>query len=73
MDAGLGEADTEAPPTGLPDEDAIPGTGVSMIMMEQWLEQIEGDPAFLLRNQFLIEERQQLEQRGGALMESRPW
>jgi Ca-activated chloride channel family protein len=43
-----------------------------MIMMEQWLEQIEGDPAILLRNQFLIEE-QQLEQRGGTLMEDRPW
>ncbi len=44
-----------------------------MIMMEQWLDRIEGDPAFLLRNQFLIEEQRQLEQRGGALMENRPW
>ncbi len=55
------------------DEDAIPGTGISMRMMEQWLEQIEGDPAYLLRNQFLIEERQELDRRGQMLMETRPW
>jgi Ca-activated chloride channel family protein len=73
MGDGPGEADPESLQTGLPDENAIPGAGVSMIMMEQWLEQIEGDPAYLLRNQFLIEERQELERRGRELMETRPW
>ena len=73
MGTGQGEADQDAPTTGVPDEEAIAGTGIPIIMMEQWLEQIEGDPAFLLRNQFLIEERRQLEQRGSMLMESRPW
>jgi hypothetical protein len=42
-------------------------------MMEQWLEQIEGNPAHLLRNQFIIEEQQELERRGRILMETRPW
>jgi Ca-activated chloride channel family protein len=65
--------DPESPRPGLPDEDAIPGTGISLLMMEQWLEQIEGDPAYLLRNQFMIEERLELEKRGRMLMETRPW
>jgi Ca-activated chloride channel family protein len=73
MEDRQGDVDSEDPATGQPDENAIPGTGISMIMMEQWLDRIEGDPAFLLRNQFLIEEQRQLEQRGGALMENRPW
>jgi len=73
MGTGLGEADPEAPQPGLPDEEAMPGSGISMIMMEQWLEQIEGDPAYLLRNQFMIEERRELERRGRVLMETRPW
>ena len=73
MGAGTDEEDPDAPEGGLPDEDAIPGTGISMTMMEQWLEQIEGDPAYLLRNQFLIRERQELEQHGRVLRETRPW
>ena len=74
MGRGPGEEeDPDAKPTGLPDEDAIPGTGISVIMMDQWLEQIEGDPAYLLRNQFMLEERQELDKRGRELMETRPW
>jgi len=73
MGTGPGEDDPESPQAGLPDKDAIPGTGISMIMMEQWLEQIEGDSAYLLRNQFMIEERRELERRGRVLMETRPW
>jgi Ca-activated chloride channel family protein len=42
-------------------------------MMEQWLEQIEGDPTYLLRNQFLIEERRELQRQGRQLLEPRPW
>ena len=73
MEAGLGEIEEGAEQPGMPDEDAIPGTGVSMIMMDQWLEQIEGDPAYLLLNQFRIEEQQELQRNGRQLMETRPW
>ena len=44
-----------------------------MIMMEQWLERIEGDPAYLMRNQFMIEEQLEMQRRGRKLMETRPW
>ena len=73
MEAGLGEIKEGAEQAGLPDEDAIPGTGISMTMMDQWLEQIEGDPAYLLLNQFRIEEQQELQRNGRQLMETRPW
>jgi Ca-activated chloride channel family protein len=73
----LGEApgliDPEAAPGELPDPQGGKGNGVSLIMMEQWLERIEGDPAYLLRNQFMIEERLELERNGRRLIESRPW
>ncbi len=42
-------------------------------IMEQWLEQIEGDPTQLLRNQFMLEEQRLIQREGGALLESRPW
>ncbi|MES9899078.1 MAG: hypothetical protein ABW148_08655, partial [Sedimenticola sp.] len=42
-------------------------------MMEQWLEQIEGDPVQLLRNQFMLEEQRLIQKKGGSLRESRPW
>jgi len=45
------------------------------VLMEQWLESIEGDPAFLLRNRFMLEERRRARpsRSGGPLYESRPW
>jgi Ca-activated chloride channel family protein len=46
-----------------------PGIGI----MEQWLDQVEGDPSFLMRNQFMIEEAQYMRSRGGAIRETRPW
>jgi Ca-activated chloride channel homolog len=67
-----GEGDSETP-AGLPDESGKPGSGISMIMMDQWLEQIEGDPSYLLKNQFMIEERLELDRRGRMVMETRPW
>ena len=73
MNAGQSETEEGAPQPGMPDKDAIPGTGVSMAVMEQWLEQIEGDPAYLLLNQFRIEEQQELQRQGSKLMETRPW
>jgi len=72
LGTGPGENDT-GKPEGLPDKDGKPGSGISMIMMDQWLEQIEGDPSYLLRNQFMIEERQELDRRGRMVMETRPW
>jgi len=72
MESGLGETDPDSSEAGLP-EDGIPGTGVSMAVMEQWLEQIEGDPAFLLFNQFRIEEQQEMQRNRRQLMETRPW
>jgi Ca-activated chloride channel family protein len=73
MEAGLGEIEEGAEQPGMPEEDTIPGTGVSMIIMDQWLEQIEGDPAYLLLNQFRIEEQQELQRYGRRLIETRPW
>ena len=49
------------------------GSGRSIVLMEQWLEQIEGDPAYLLQSQFYLEERRIMEQKGGRLRENRPW
>ena len=42
-------------------------------MMEQWLQQIEGNPAYLLRNQFMMQERRMLNREGRPLRETRPW
>jgi Ca-activated chloride channel family protein len=58
---------------GLPDKDGLPGTSISMTVMDTWLEQIEGDPAHLLRNQFRLEEQKELQRQGSQLMETRPW
>ncbi|MDH5514548.1 MAG: hypothetical protein OEY45_05245, partial [Gammaproteobacteria bacterium] len=73
MEAGQGLAEQGTQQGGVPDKDGIPGTGVSMMVMEQWLEQIEGDPAALLLNQFRIEEQQELQRIGRQLLETRPW
>jgi len=37
------------------------------------VERIEGDPAYLMRNQFMIEEQLEMQRNGRRLMESRPW
>ena len=41
-------------------------------MMEQLLDQVEGNPAYLMRNQFMLEE-QRMSDKGGRLYEPRPW
>ncbi|MES9869437.1 MAG: hypothetical protein ABW149_07020 [Sedimenticola sp.] len=61
---GQGESDPEG--TGS-------GSAETTLLMEQWLEQIEGDPAYLLQNQFRRQEQQLMRQRGGPLREPRPW
>ncbi|MEO5344093.1 MAG: hypothetical protein H7842_12290, partial [Gammaproteobacteria bacterium SHHR-1] len=45
------------------------------VLMEQWLDGIEGDPAYLMRNRFLFEEMRRIQPsaRGGPLYEPRPW
>jgi Ca-activated chloride channel family protein len=47
--------------------------GPGIAVMEQWLDQVEGDPSYLMRNQFMIQEAQQMRSRGGAVQETRPW
>ncbi len=42
-------------------------------LMEQWLEQIEGDPGQLMQQQFRLEEYKYLRSRGGRDTETRPW
>ena len=48
------------------------GIGTSGLM-EQWLEQVEGNPAHLLKNQFMLEERRMIDQQLAPLHEPRPW
>ena len=42
-------------------------------LMEQWLQQVEGNPAYLIRNQFMLEEQRMMSGRGAPLHEPRPW
>lgn len=42
-------------------------------LMEQWLDQVEGDPAQLMQQQFKLEEYKYLRSRGGRDTETRPW
>jgi Ca-activated chloride channel family protein len=44
-----------------------------MGILDLWMEQVEGDPSYLLRNQFMLEEAQYMRSRGGPLHETRPW
>ncbi len=45
-----------------------------MMLVEQQLDGIEGDPAELLHNRFKLEERRRLQPRmGAAIYEHRPW
>ncbi|MEW8430617.1 MAG: hypothetical protein G8D61_12935, partial [gamma proteobacterium symbiont of Ctena orbiculata] len=47
--------------------------GGANTLMEQWLDQIEGDPAQLMHQQFRLEEYKYLRSRGGRDTETRPW
>ena len=51
------------------------GGSTYMILVEQQLDGIEGDPAELLHNRFKLEERRRLQPRnlGGMIYEPRPW
>ncbi len=45
----------------------------TILIMEQWLDQIQGDPAFLLHNEFMLEESRAKQLKGRPLREPRPW
>ncbi len=45
----------------------------AMSLMEQWLQQAEGNPAYLMRNQFMLEEQRAISKRSVPLREPRPW
>ena len=47
--------------------------GPSVVLIDQLLEQVEGDPVALLRNQFRLEEQRMMSEQGGRLYEPRPW
>lgn len=51
----------------------LPIRGPGLAIMEQRLQQVEGDPSLLMRNQFMLEEMRFIRQSGGPLRESRPW
>jgi Ca-activated chloride channel family protein len=53
-------------------EERLPLSG-GQALMEQWLEQIEGDPAQLMQQQFRLEEYRYLRNQGGNARETRPW
>ena len=73
LEGKSGEIDKETGQDGIPDPNGSPGSSISITVMDQWLEQIEGDPAHLLRNQFMLEEQRELQRNGRQLMETRPW
>ena len=47
--------------------------GAGMAVMEQRLQQVEGDPTLLIRNQFRLEEMRQMQGLTGPWRENRPW
>lgn len=64
------------PEKGLSDRPSLDGEamiGAGSAVMEQRLQQVEGDPTRLMRNQFRLEEARHLRDSGGRLQEPRPW
>ena len=49
------------------------GPGVSDELAKEWMDRAEADPGQVLRRQFEVEERRELEQNSGRLVETRPW
>jgi len=78
------EALTDAGPEGAADperdggEAAASGPGEPLgpaetALFEQWLEQLEGDPRVLLKNQFTLQEQRAEQRQRGPFVENRPW
>jgi Ca-activated chloride channel family protein len=63
----------ERNPDAMADARGEPGPAFGMPLMEQWLEQVEGDPSYLLRNQFMLEESRTMQSLRGMMVETRPW
>lgn len=64
------------PEQGISDQPSLDGEAVlgrGMAIIEQRLQQVEGDPTRLIRNQFRLEEARRLRESGGPLQEARPW
>ena len=66
------QADPEGENAGLPGEVPDASGNSTAILMDQLLDQVEGDPVNLMRNQFRLEE-QRMNRTGGQLYEPRPW
>jgi Ca-activated chloride channel family protein len=65
-------AGPEGEDEAMPGETPGAGGRSTVIVMEQLLDQVEGNPAYLIRNQFMLEE-QRMNQNGGRAYEPRPW
>lgn len=64
------------PEQGLSERPTLDGEaafGPGAAVMEQRLQQVEGDPTQLMRNQFRLEEARRLRENAGQLREARPW
>jgi len=49
------------------------GAGISDALAKQWMSRVEADPGRILRRQFEVEERRELVQKNGQILEIRPW
>jgi Ca-activated chloride channel homolog len=56
-----------------PPEAAVEMGGAGMELMERRLEQIQGDPTLLIRNQYRVDELRQIPGVVGPWQEPRPW
>ncbi|MCB1831629.1 MAG: hypothetical protein KDI35_16440, partial [Gammaproteobacteria bacterium] len=65
------QSDGQSEMTG--DEGEGTAANAASLLMEQWLHQIEGNPAYLLRQQFGQEEQRLIRQQRGPVSEPRPW
>jgi Ca-activated chloride channel family protein len=78
--AGVDRVDQSGQPQPQESEEQADGSGSDKTrlsganaLMEQWLDQVEGDPAQLMQQQFRLEEYKYLRSRGGRDTETRPW
>ena len=67
------ESAEESGSESLPEAGAEPGRSKPIPLMDQMLDQVEGDPSDLLRNQFMMEEYRIMQSNRGMMMETRPW
>ncbi|WP_177420557.1 hypothetical protein [endosymbiont of Lamellibrachia barhami] len=65
--------DADQQQSGGPGGDSQSRMSGGMALMEQWLEQVEGDPAELMQKQFKLQEYDYLRSKGGRDFETRPW